>query len=150
LDPSRKIARQMPTPFVKRVWKNPWANGAAGPQAASNPNVTSTSLGTQTINGVSATGTRTTRTIPAGAIGNQKPIVITVERWYSEDLQTTVLTKRSDPRTGDTVTQLTNIQRQEPAATLFQVPADYTIETGGAPGHHSGRMRQAPPPPPAD
>ncbi len=89
---------------------------------------TTVSLGTQMINGVSAEGTRVTRTIPAGEIGNQKPIVITIEKWYSPDLQETVMTKRSDPRMGETVFQLTNIQHAEPAATLFQVPADYTVE----------------------
>jgi hypothetical protein len=102
---------------------------------------TTTSLGTQMINGVSAEGTRTTRTIPAGEIGNQKPIVITVEKWYSADLQETVLTKRSDPRMGETVRQLTNIQRTEPAATLFQVPSDYTVQVGG-PGGRNGMHRR--------
>jgi len=73
----------------------------------------------KTINGVSAQGTRITRTIPAGEIGNQKPIVITIEKWYSPDLQETVMTKRNDPRMGETVFQLTNIQRAEPAATTL-------------------------------
>jgi hypothetical protein len=102
---------------------------------------TTTSLGTQTINGVSAEGTRITRTIPAGEIGNQKPIVITIEKWYSADLQETVMTKRSDPRMGETVFQLTNIQRTEPAATLFQVPPDYTVKQGG-PGGPRGMHRR--------
>jgi hypothetical protein len=154
LDPNQKIARQMPAPSVRGVWKYRDENGTRSPSEGGpdNPNVTTTSLGTQTINGISSTGTRTTRTIPAGAIGNQKPIVVTVERWYSADLQTAVLTKRSDPRSGDTVTQLTNIQRQEPAASLFQVPADYTIQAGkGGRGHHGHYgMPSAPPPPPAE
>jgi len=150
LNPNQKTARQMPAPSIRGAWKNRTANATAGSGAeATRPNLTTTSLGTQTINGVSATGTRTTRTIPAGAIGNQKPIVVTVERWYSEDLQTAVLTKRSDPRTGDTVTQMTNIQREEPAASLFQVPSDYAIQTGGGGrGHHGRHKMQAPPPPP--
>ncbi len=75
-------------------------------------------------------GTRTTRTIPAGEIGNQNPIVIVIESWYSPDLQTVIMTKRTDPRMGETDFQLTNIQRAEPAATLFQVPAGYTVEQG--------------------
>jgi hypothetical protein len=93
-------------------------------------NVTTESLGTQTINGVSAQGTRTTRTIPAGEMGNEKPISIVKESWYSPDLQITVMTKRTDPRMGETVFQMTNIQKQEPAATLFQVPSDYTVKQG--------------------
>ena len=84
-------------------------------------------LGMQVIEGVSAEGTRTTVTIPAGQIGNEQPIVTVTERWYSPELQTVVMTKRSDPRMGATTYKLTNINRSEPAAALFQVPSDYTI-----------------------
>ena len=107
--------------------------------------VVTTSLGTQTIGGVSAEGTRYTRTIPVGEIGNAKPIVIVTERWYSPDLQMVVMTKRSDPRSGDSTFQMTNIQRQEPAATLFQVPSDYTVQQGPPRGEVRGA---APLPPP--
>jgi hypothetical protein len=85
-------------------------------------------LGTQTIEGVSAEGTRTTVTIPAGQIGNELPIVIVTERWYSPELQVTVMNKRSDPRTGTTTYKLTNVNRSEPSPTLFQVPSDYTVK----------------------
>lgn len=88
-------------------------------------------LGTQTIEGVSATGTRTTRTIPAGEIGNERPIEITSEVWTSPDLQTVVLSKRNDPRIGETVYKLTNIQRAEPDASLFQVPSGFTTRQEG-------------------
>ena len=84
-------------------------------------------LGTQTIEGVSAEGTRTTMTIPAGQIGNELPIVTVSERWYSPELQVTVMSTRSDPRTGTTTYKLTNINRSEPTPSLFQVPADYTV-----------------------
>jgi hypothetical protein len=88
------------------------------------------SLGTQMMEGLQVQGMRTTETIPAGQIGNEKPIVITTEHWYSPELQTDVLEKRSDPRMGDVVHQLTNINRNEPEASLFQVPADYTVVNG--------------------
>jgi hypothetical protein len=98
---------------------------------------------------VNAQGTRHTRTIPAGQIGNDKPITIVSEHWYSNDLQMVVMSKRSDPRFGDTTYKLTNIQRQEPAASLFTVPADYTVQQGGK-GHRGMRnFKQPPPPPPA-
>ena len=89
---------------------------------------TTESLGTQTISGVQANGTRTTWTIPAGQIGNDNPLVITEERWYSQDLQALVMSKHTDPRFGESSFQLTNIQRTEPAASLFQIPSKYTIE----------------------
>ncbi|HET9183066.1 MAG TPA: hypothetical protein VFP59_13095 [Candidatus Angelobacter sp.] len=83
------------------------------------------SLGTQEIEGIAADGKRVTRTIPAGAIGNEQPIQITLETWTSPDLQTVVLQKRNDPRFGETVFQLTNIKQGEPDASLFQVPSGY-------------------------
>ena len=91
------------------------------------PDVKSESLGKQTIEGVTAEGTRSTITIPAGAIGNELPIQSVSERWYSPELQTIVMTKRSDPRFGETVYRLTNIQRGEQSPILFDVPSDYTV-----------------------
>ena len=80
-------------------------------------------LGTQTIEGVSAEGKRETVTIPAGEIGNERPIEIVSETWYSPDLHTVVLRKHSDPRFGETTFRLTEIKRNEPDASLFQPPA---------------------------
>jgi hypothetical protein len=87
----------------------------------------SESLGTQNIEGVSAEGSRTTTTIETGVIGNDRPLQIVSERWYSPDLQTMVQTRHSDPRTGEETFRLTNISRAEPAPYLFQVPAGYQI-----------------------
>ncbi|HEX8476511.1 MAG TPA: hypothetical protein VF666_21115 [Pyrinomonadaceae bacterium] len=85
------------------------------------------SLGKRTIEGVEAEGTRITHTIAAGEIGNEQPINIVAESWYSPELQTVVLSKNSDPRVGENVYRLTNINRSEPARTLFEVPSDYTV-----------------------
>jgi hypothetical protein len=94
-------------------------------QRPADPNVKTESLGRQTIAGVPADGTRTTQTIPAGQIGNALPIQIVSERWYSPDLQMVVLSRRSDPRSGETVMQMTNIIRAEPPSTLFVPSADF-------------------------
>lgn len=115
-------------------------------------------LGVQTMNGISAQGTRFTKTIPAGQMGNDKPIIITNERWYSPDLQIVVKTVKNDPLFGETTYTVTNIQKQEPAAALFVVPADYTVKQGrprgrgkmngnGGPGAAPAEM---PPPPPGE
>jgi hypothetical protein len=125
LQPDQKTARKM----VRSV-RGPRGSENPRPSRPVDENVVSTSLGTQTINGVSAEGTRYTRTIPAGMIGNAKPIITMSERWYSSELQATVMSKRSDPRTGETVFQLTNVQRGEPDSSLFQVPPDFTIKQG--------------------
>jgi hypothetical protein len=134
LEVNKKVARQM------RVHEGR-PRVASQKSDASPDQITTTSLGTQTINGISAQGTRYTRTIPAGEIGNQNPIVIVKESWYSPDLQTVIMIKRTDPRMGETDFQLTNIQRAEPATTLFQVPAGYTVEQrrrGGQPPAEPG------------
>jgi hypothetical protein len=87
-------------------------------------------LGTQTMEGVIVTGTRTTKTIPAGRIGNERPISIVIEVWTSPDLKTVVMSKRSDPRMGEQTFRLTNIVRAEPDASLFTVPADFKVIDG--------------------
>jgi hypothetical protein len=148
LEADTKTARQMPPPPDKAEFSRKGHGGgpgADGPAAAADKETVTTSLGTQTIGGVAAEGTRYTRTIPAGQIGNVKPIVVVTERWYSADLQMVVMTKRSDPRSGDTVFQMTSIARTEPAATLFQVPADYTVAQAAP--RVRGAVRMAGPPP---
>jgi hypothetical protein len=91
---------------------------------------TTEDLGTQTMEGLQVTGVRTTRTIPVGEIGNEKPIVIVTEVWTSPDLKTVVYSKRSDPRMGEQIFKLTNITRAEPDASLFTVPADFRVTDG--------------------
>jgi hypothetical protein len=87
-------------------------------------------LGTQAFSGTTATGSRTTLTIPPGEIGNDRAIQVVSETWYSSDLQTVVKSSNSDPRFGDTTFELTNINRAEPDPALFRIPADYVISEG--------------------
>jgi hypothetical protein len=82
-------------------------------------------LGIQNVNGVLAEGTRTTITIPAGEIGNDRPISIVNEKWVSTSLGMLVKSVNSDPRFGETTYELTDIQEGVQDPSLFQVPADY-------------------------
>lgn len=102
-------------------------------------NAVKESLGKQVIEGIEAEGTRVTITIPAGEIGNERPIQIVSEQWYSSELGTLVMSRHSDPRSGETTYRLTNINRAEPAKSLFEVPAGYTVSEG-----LPGIMKQAP------
>jgi hypothetical protein len=159
LEPDQKVARHMPGHMAMRVRTK---GGPGGPDDVVYSNFKEStkaiakteSLGTQTIDGVNAEGARTTRTIPAGEIGNENPITIVSERWYSAELQLVVKSTHSDPRFGDTAYTVTNIQRTEPDASLFTIPADYTVKEGG-PGpnvmyrHGFGKEVLPPPPPPA-
>jgi hypothetical protein len=88
------------------------------------------SLGQQTIEGVTADGTRSVVTIPAGRIGNDRAIQIVSERWYAPQLQVVVLSRHSDPRFGETTYRLTNVSRDEPDAAAFAVPSDFTVKEG--------------------
>jgi hypothetical protein len=102
------------------------------PQTSSPVEAKTESLGTRTIEAVQVDGTRATTTIPAGAIGNDKDLVITRDTWYSPDLQVVVLSTQDDPRFGQTTYSLTNIERSEPDESLFQVPSGYKIEKAPA------------------
>jgi hypothetical protein len=155
LEPENKIARKMPSLPPNGIATNKmFAMGAMGVavQASGEPGVQGVqvsghsdvqsvrvsedsgvqvspeSLGQQTIEGVVAEGKRTTTTIPAGSMGNQRPITTVTEEWFSRDLQVIVLSTTKDPRMGETTYRLTNIQRAEPPATLFTLPADYTVK----------------------
>jgi hypothetical protein len=84
-------------------------------------------LGTRNIEGVDCNGTRQTITIPAGAIGNEKPISIVRETWFSPAITAVVESTTDDPRYGKTTYQLTNVQLSEPARSLFEPPANYKV-----------------------
>jgi len=86
------------------------------------------SLGTKAIEGIQVTGTRSVNTIPAGAIGNDKDIVVTRETWYSSELKLVIQSTQDDPRFGETTYSLTNLQRNEPDGGLFQIPTGYKVE----------------------
>ena len=117
--------------------------GTAPPASArpANPNQVETSLGTMAIPGtaLSAQGTQTVTTIPAGKFGNAAPITITSIRWYSPDLQVVIQSSRTDPRNGVSNYQLSGISTAEPAESLFQLPAGLTLQQGV-----SARGRRAP------
>jgi hypothetical protein len=83
------------------------------------------------IEGINVDGRKTTTTIPAGKVGNEQPLTITSEEWRSPELNVLVLTRHSDPRTGESSYRLTNIQRAEPDQSLFTVPPDYTVKDTG-------------------
>jgi hypothetical protein len=84
-------------------------------------------LGARDINGVKAEGKLRSYEIPAGELGNRNPIVVSHETWFSPELQIAMYTKHSDPRTGENTYRLENLKREEPAASLFTVPSDYTV-----------------------
>lgn len=158
LHPDKKTAEQLPTPpnGAKKANNMQGRFEARIQEEIASGALKKEDLGTQTITGMPAQGTRYTRTIPAGQIGNANAILIVSEQWYSPDLQVVVKSTRTDPRFGQTTYTLTNIQRTEPATSLFAVPSDYSVtqakmrphgrHAGGA-GGPGARDGAAPPPP---
>jgi hypothetical protein len=90
-------------------------------------------LGTQLLEGVPVTGTRSVSTIAAGSIGNEQPIEISSERWFAPSLQIVVKSIHTDPRIGQTTESLQNLSRTEPNSSLFQIPSDYSVTESTGP-----------------
>jgi hypothetical protein len=137
LDSSTMIAHQTTLPKMRP------AAGSERPAPRARPNETTADLGTQVINGVSAKGTQLTENIPAGAIGNAQAIQIVRTTWVSTELKVPVEIKTIDPRFGATDMELTNITQTEPSASMFVVPAGYTVEQDSR-GGPRGEGRRGP------
>jgi hypothetical protein len=97
------------------------------PGVSSSRRLTTVVLGRKTISGLAATGTRMEYTIPAGRIGNEQPITVTIEQWVSDELGVVLSSTRHDPMNGETQSNLSQIERTEPDPSLFVIPADYTV-----------------------
>lgn len=148
LDPRNRTARKMPVRQASSSderkppsFSEPGSEAGRRPSppegrkqsSESNGGAKTESLGKQMIEGIEAEGVRVTNTIPAGEIGNVKPIEIVEETWYSRDLQIVLLRKQRDPRSGETTYRLTNLHRSEPHHTLFELPVDYTVNINKVP-----------------
>jgi hypothetical protein len=94
-------------------------------------------LGKTSVNGVDAVGTRETRTLNPGAIGNDRIISIVKEIWYSPQLGINVSVKRIDPRHGTQIINVTEIEQGEPAPKFFAVPSGYTVVDKRDKGEHA-------------
>ena len=94
--------------------------------------LTSENLGTESIQGVEARGRRYTTTIPAGAAGNDAPLVSTSETWTALSVGLNgllVRDVRDDPRSGKTTRELTSLSQSDPDPAIFQPPEGYEIVT---------------------
>jgi hypothetical protein len=121
------------------------ANAAGAPRArrqgTPDPNFKTEELGTRSFEGVMAEGRRTTLTIPAGQMGNEFPLAVVNETWFSSELQSVVYAKRTDPRHGETITRMTNVSRSEPSRMLFEAPSDYKVtERSRRPGESPSKQ----------
>jgi hypothetical protein len=89
-------------------------------------------LGTASIQGIEAHGRRITTTTPAGAEGNDAPLVRTMEIWTAVTVGLKGLSVRDimdDPRSGKMIRELTNLRQGDPDPGMFQLPEGYEIVT---------------------
>jgi hypothetical protein len=115
MDPVFHVAREQLIPKKPKTAVTP------------NPALRIEDLGTTTMNGLEAKGTRRTTTISAKASGTGDPVEIEDEFWYSDELHLNLLVRHSDPRVGVDTVGLSNLKREEPPAGMFQIPAGYQV-----------------------
>lgn len=143
LDVAKKIAHRVTLPQPLKALTPPqglvfpmnapvMAFAPQGQAPAPAPEKTGEQLGIREIEGIEVRGTRTTTVYPIGSMGNDRPLTATTENWVSLELNAVISSKISDPRQWESIYLLTNISRQEPDASLFQVPPGYEVidETG--------------------
>src|SRR5215470_9404316 len=142
LYPLTKIARQ-------------WPFGTPGPVAAPSPQnpqvkpeTSREEIGIDTIEGLPVRGVRVSQTYPTGSLGNDRPLTVVTEYWYSQELRINLLTKRTDPRSGTQNVRVTELVRQEPDPVLFTIPEEYKLlketvqqsQSAGSPTESSGAL----------
>jgi hypothetical protein len=129
LDPQAKLARGFASiEGASTAHVAPSFSQSQDNPSSLSPQIRTENLGARSIEGLECSGTRTTTTLPAGLIGNEAPILITRETWFSADIDAVVQSKTTDPRFGSTDYHLTHINRSEPSPDLFRVPASYKVE----------------------
>jgi TonB family protein len=130
-DPSSKTRTNL-FPLTKTARQ--WTVAPTVPTAAPStpitpikPETTKENIGSDSIEGLPVRGVRISQIYPSGALGNDRPLTIVTEYWYSEDLKINLLTKRTDPRYGVQTVRVTELVRQEPDAALFAIPDEYKV-----------------------
>jgi hypothetical protein len=123
INPHTHLARETVLPQPLR----PAANSLPPRTHPNDPSVTESDLGTQLIGTVELKGIRKTRTIPASASNTGQPVVVDDEYWYSPDLSVYMIIKHDDPRTGEQIVAVSKVERSEPPASLFAIPADCKV-----------------------
>jgi len=100
------------------------------------PRFTREDLGTTTIMGVEVRGNRLTQTTPAGAIGNDRPLVTTTDTWVAPNLGIALREVQDNPQMGKTTTEVQSLDLSQPVMATFQPPEGYAVVTD--------EMRQVP------
>jgi hypothetical protein len=128
LDPHEKIAHTVSSSrevMLKLERSNDTMANVKLPKLDEQHDIVTDPLGTKNIQGVSCIGKRQTITIPAGQVGNERPIAIVTETWTSPDIEAIVESTTTDPRFGQSTYTLTNLQLKDQPVALFTLPSNY-------------------------
>jgi hypothetical protein len=122
-NPFQRIAREtiLPQPLSAPL------NSIPSQTPANNPYFKQEEIGTQPLGSLTLTGIRKSHTIPAAMSGTGKDIVIVDEYWYSPDLSVYMIIKHNDPRTGEQIVAVSEVDRHEPNASVFAIPPTYKV-----------------------
>lgn len=112
-----------PQPAIPPDWKDI----PRTPAAPYRPQMTREQLGTRTIAGMEATGTRITQIIPAGDEGNDMPLKFVSETWMNSQNHATLLVIDDDPRTGHRTWEVESLTAGPPDPALFAPPTNYKV-----------------------
>ncbi len=112
---------------VLRNYFAPTSPVVTGSARTANGETKTESLGTRLVSGVETIGTRETTFIKAGAVGNNLPLTITNEFWYSQKLGINLIVNRIDPRHGTENFEVQDLSTSEPSPALFSVPSGYKV-----------------------
>ena len=130
LEPVPKVARRLrwPEQGPPAPPFPPALGGGLPPGTGSTTSAPPEPLAGREIESLAAQGTRYTLVLPAGQVGNARPLTVVSERWYSSVLDLVLETRHADPRFGETHYRLLHVDRREPERALFEVPAGYSVE----------------------
>jgi TonB family protein len=124
---TRTRTNLFPLTKIARQWTGSPDAGASPQIAAGKPEISRENIDADIIEGIPVHGTRVSQTYKAGTLGNDRPLTIITEYWYSEELKINLLTKRTDPRFGVQTVHVTELTRQEPDPSLFAISSDYKV-----------------------
>ncbi|HXJ94974.1 MAG TPA: hypothetical protein VMT20_19205 [Terriglobia bacterium] len=125
LNPFTHVARQQA--LSRAPATTPPGNWAQQPKTSPGKNVRLEDLGSAALDGIDVHGYRRTITLGGESTGTGKPVAVVDEYWYSEELRINLLSKHSDPRTGELTITVTNLNRTEPDPSLFEIPQGYKV-----------------------
>jgi uncharacterized protein YecT (DUF1311 family) len=138
---SRRTCRLAVMPTNAKLDEEPTGLSADG-----NSTLTREDLGWKKIGELDAQGARETKLYRAGSLGNDKPLVVTREYWYSPRLQIILQMTKKDPRSGTQTSEVTEMKLGEPGAEWFAVPIGYRVleERTATEAGMAGRSRVGP------